>query len=306
MAVSSVRYLVLALGFIAVMVVNPLLAVSQVRAVDPLQSSAETTIFFDDFESYAVNTFPSQGGWEIVWGGTGNLLQNHMITDSKAYTGSKSLQLTGLMRRRFNATASMIGYEFAFLGFIVGARFAATSIPTLTPGFDEYALTAVDSRIQGSNADALALDGHQYVPLGSYEPQQWQTTAVVLDRTSNTYDVWINGVLKASSLHTHGNETGKIDSLELWGGQGPSGGATCFDNVRVFTGSLTPPKPTNANGSTTATKPTNATVLSTTFSIDPLTVGAVVVIAALTLGAGIAFRKSKSKHTKKNDSSASS
>jgi hypothetical protein len=339
MADSPVRSLVLASVFIAVIVASPLLsgvlADSRIYSGPPLQTSTETTIFYDDFESYSVNTFPSQGGWEITWGGTNNLLQNHMITDSKAYAGSKSLQLTGLLLRRFNTTASIIGYEFAFLGFIEGARFTATSIPTSTK--EKYALIAIDSSIQGSNANALALTDDQYLSIGSFQPQQWQVVRVVLDRGSNTYSVWINGILKASSLPTHGNETSKIDSLELWGGEGPSGGPTCFDNVRVFAGSSTPLTATTIAISTRATKPTvvttpvtateptvasttsasksttetipttattstNTTTSTTTFRVDPVTVGAVVVIAALISGAVIALRRSKSKDSKKDAS----
>jgi len=247
---------------IGVMAANPLIAGSRVPSELPLQSSTESTIFFDDFESYAVNTFPLQGGWEITDGGPDSSPQNHVITDSKAFAGSKSLQLMGSVLKRFATTASIIGYEFAFLGFVAGAYFKAA----------RYMLTAVEFKGQ-----AFALDHVTRVSLGSFQPQQWQTVKAVLDRASNTYNVWINGVLKASSLHTVGGETGQLDSLELLGGGLASGGAralTCIDNVRVF-----------------AVSPAG-------FSIDPAIIGAISIVAAAVIGATIALRKSRLKKVK--------
>jgi len=266
------------LALVIVTFANPLLADSRL----PSQSSTETTVFFDDFESYALDTFPSQGGWEIVYGGVSS--KSHIVTDWKAYAGSKSLQLEGSVLKRFTATARMIGYEFAFLGFIAGAHFTATSIPTQTLG--KYELTAVEFK-----GDAAALDGNEYVSLGSFQPEQWQTAKVVLDRTINIYDVWINGILKASSLHTHGPETNQIDSLELWGGwrDGELVMGTCIDNVRVFVVS-----PTASTVSTTSTTSGAYTALS----IDPITLGAVIIVALVIAGSMVAFRRLKSRPKK--------
>ena len=50
-------------------------------------------ILWEDFESYTVGSFPSSGGWELVFDGQGAEYQ--IVTDMEAYEGSKSLQLWG-------------------------------------------------------------------------------------------------------------------------------------------------------------------------------------------------------------------
>ena len=81
----------------------------------PQPGAAETVIFFDDFESYDVGTFPSSGGWTLVWDGAGS--QYQVVTSSHYHSPSKSLQLLGaygwssVAEKRFSTAARIIGFE---------------------------------------------------------------------------------------------------------------------------------------------------------------------------------------------------
>ena len=78
-------------------------------SIPPTQAQ-EADIFRDDFESYAVGTFPSAGGWILVWNGKGN--QYQVITDARYHSSRKSFQLWGTYgwsahaERHFSTTAS--------------------------------------------------------------------------------------------------------------------------------------------------------------------------------------------------------
>ena len=66
--------------------------------------------------------------------------------------------------------------------------------------------------------------------LQPYAPRTWYKIRLVLDRSANTFSVWIDDKLKASDIKTI--DTYEIDALELGSGWGS---VQCyFDDVRVF------------------------------------------------------------------------
>src|SRR3989339_2215654 len=58
-----------------------------------INEAAADPIFSDDFESYTVGTFPSSGGWELVYSGAGSSYQ--YVDNTHAVSGTKSLHLIG-------------------------------------------------------------------------------------------------------------------------------------------------------------------------------------------------------------------
>ena len=89
-----------------------LLRVSVLAQGEEFQHS---TIFQDDFEVYDLDTFPSKGGWELVWNGRGDEYQH--VTDEYWHSPTKSLQLWGqdgwsaVAERRFSSDSMIIGFE---------------------------------------------------------------------------------------------------------------------------------------------------------------------------------------------------
>jgi hypothetical protein len=198
----------------------------------------EMPLFSDDFESYPVGTFPSAGGWEIVWGGTG---QNYVI-DAYSFSPTRSFQLWGrpswasVAQKKFSTDSSVIGYEFAI---------CIDSIGTPGPGAVEHSgFFNREAYIWGAYY-ALAKfnhnDGRIWAEdgtiLGGWEPGVWYQVKVLLDRSTNSYDVWIDGELRGEGLSTTRSDTHLIDALALVSAH--AGVKVYYDDVRVF--EISPP-----------------------------------------------------------------
>ena len=88
------------------------LLITTIAFLPVLSQAQETDIFRDNFESYAVGTFPKAGGWEIVWDGMG--AEHQVISTSYSYSPTKSFQLWGMyhwtavVQRKFSTDAPVI------------------------------------------------------------------------------------------------------------------------------------------------------------------------------------------------------
>ena len=200
----------------------------------------ENIIFSDDFESYPIGSFPSQGGWEIVWDGAGREYQKVIV--AKEVLGSdeghgKVLHLLGrrpcssVVKRSFTTNSRYIGYEFDILILDRGEGYRDH------PGFFcEECRTwgAYWATVEFSHKDGkiYAKDG---TVLGSWTPGRWYHVKVILDRENDRYDVYIDGQLKGHNLLARGSDdpsSWNIKSLALvsaWPGK-----PVLYDNVKVF------------------------------------------------------------------------
>lgn len=205
----------------------------QVPIIITLPTAGETTLFSDNFDTYPLGSFPSAGGWEVVWGGTG---QNLIVSDPSV-SKPHALQLWGkpnwsaVIQRKFSTTAPVIGYEFSIRIERIGA---GTPGREESPGFFSreaatwggyYARVFFDH-------DTRRIEGEGKAPLGEWSPQVWYHIKVVLDRRSNLYSVWIDGRLAGQNIRTEG-DTYQINALALFSGH--PGVKVWYDNVRVFT-----------------------------------------------------------------------
>jgi hypothetical protein len=191
-----------------------------------------TTLFADDFESYSVGTFPSRGGWEQVWRGTG---ENH-ITDAYSLSPTRCLQLWGrannssVAQRTFSTDATVIGYEYAIRIESIGTGGPGR---TESPGFfnrDVYTWGRYYATV-GFNHDTRKIEADDGSILGEWEPGVWYRVKVVLDRSTNTYSVWIDRELRAEGLDTKFADTQNINALALFSGH--PGVTVYYDNVKV-------------------------------------------------------------------------
>ncbi len=192
-----------------------------------------TPSIVDNFESYPLGTFPSAGGWEIVWAGTGE----NYVTNAHSYSPTKSLQLWGrpswasVAQKKFSTDAPVIGYEFAI---------RIDSIGTGGPGRVEHpGFFSREAYIWGAyyacvifNHDTGKIEAEDGGILGDWEPGVWYQVKVVLDRSINTYDVWIDGQLRAEGLTTGRTDTDLIDALALISAH--PGVKVYYDDVSVF------------------------------------------------------------------------
>ena len=214
-----------------------LVMLSGVIAVLPIgkASGVGTTFFLDDFESYSTGTFPSAGGWEIVWNGMGT--QHQVVSEAYSFSPTKSLQLWGrpnwssVAQRKFSTNVPVIGYECAIL---------IDSIGTGGPGREEIlAFFNREAYIWGAyyafvrfNHDDGEIKAEDGTVLGDWEPGVWYQVKVVLDRRTNTYAAWIDGELKGEGLSTTRSDTELIDAFALMSDH--AGVKVYYDDVKVF------------------------------------------------------------------------
>ena len=213
--------------------------IQNINVVEGVQGH-ENIIFSDDFESYPIGSFPSQGGWKIVWDGAGREYQKVII--AKEVLGfdeghGKVLHLLGVtgwssvVKRSFITNSRYIGYEFDILILDRGEGYRDH------PGFFcEECRTwgAYWATVEFSHKDGkiYAKDG---TVLGSWTPGRWYHVKVILDRENDRYDVYIDGQLKGHNLLARGSDdpsSWNIKSLALvsaWPGK-----PVLYDNVKVF------------------------------------------------------------------------
>ncbi len=192
----------------------------------PKVSATENVIFQDDFESYAAGTFPSSGGWQIVWNGAGD--QYQVITSSYSHSGSRSLQLIGqwdwssVTKKDFSSSSDVIGYE----GCMMTTSTAADgSIGFFNRPIDTWGRFYAAVGFGNGN---VACGSTVFQPIAPYT---WYKIRVVLDKNTRLFNVWINDALAAQNL-VEPNDPHEILSLEV--STGWSGQPVYFDDVKVF------------------------------------------------------------------------
>ncbi|UCE39299.1 MAG: hypothetical protein JSW00_08795 [Thermoplasmata archaeon] len=196
----------------------------------------ETMIFEDDFESYAVGTFPSSGGWELIYNGKGTQYQK--VVDTESVSGSQSLQLWG--RPRWAATAQKeLTFESEVIGFEVYIKTGSHSGTIENTGvaafYNEEAAPwglGFGLVLFRDNGEIHAVQGFgpNTTFLQTYEPDVWYKVKVILDKTVETYDVWIDDVQVAQDVIIW--DTHLIEGIRI--GSGHSGMYSFFDDVKVF------------------------------------------------------------------------
>ena len=214
--------------------ITPNMFIKIVKA-DP---SLDNIIFSDDFESYTLGTFPFVGGWQIVWNGAGD--QYQVITDTYSLSPTKSLQLMGsygwsaVIKKDFSSSSNKIGYE-AYMMYPPGGspsigffnQYAATWGRTYSYiGLSEYGIFAYESTNEGEHW------------LMSCSPYTWYKIRVVIDKTTQLYDVWVDDIQRGYNIPITYNPN-EILSLQLQVGWVNANGY--FDNVKVFSVSQIPP-----------------------------------------------------------------
>jgi hypothetical protein len=196
-------------------------------------AQTENNVFADNFEGYQVGSFPSAGGWEIVWDGMGQSYQ--VISTSYSYSPTRSFQLWGrtgwssVVQKRFSADSPIIGYELSILidergsGYTDHPAFFCKDCATWGAYYGTVNFDHGDGKIKAEDGTVL----------GSWSPRTWYRVKVVLDRQTNKYSVWINGELRGQNIPTSRSDTDKINAIALVSGW--PGKKVYYDDVRVFT-----------------------------------------------------------------------
>ena len=228
---SPKRYLIILIG---ILYLASFASFAYNSPVTGVIQGREHVLFSDDFESYSVGSFPSQGGWEIVWSGAGSRYQMVLMID---HEHGKVLHLLGrtgcssVVKRSFTTNSRYIGYEFDILiqdrgeGYRDHPGFFCEGCRTWGVYWATVEFSHKDGKI-------YAKDG---TVLGSWTPGRWYHVKVILDRETDRYDVYIDGQLKGHDLQARGSDdpsSWNIKSLALVSGWPAE--HVFYDNVKVF------------------------------------------------------------------------
>ena len=208
-----------------------LIVLSMFVVFTPKAIASENVIFQDDFESYAVGTFPSAGGWSIVWNGAGN--QYQIITSATYVSPTRSFQLVGrpnwsvVVKKDFSSSSRLIGYEvFMRASDYEGRGYAGFGNIPIEQWGRLYAGVGFWYGVINAGGQNLQ----------SFTPGVWYGIRVVLDRNTRMFDVWIDGVLKGKDL-VEQYDPWEILSFEV--AMGHLTKESYFDDVKVFEASGT-------------------------------------------------------------------
>ena len=186
-------------------------------------------IFQDDFESYPANTFPSSGGWELVWDGAGEEYQ--VVVDNVSVSGSKSFQLWGVpgwsavAHRLIDTDARIIGLEF----YIRIESYDGDEIAAHSAFFNRYEATwgAYYGVVKFRGDGSIIIGGNV---VGSWTPSSWYKVRVIIDRHLGLFDVWINDTFIGVFSET--KNSWKINAIALTSAH--AGVKVYYDDVMVF------------------------------------------------------------------------
>ena len=203
------------------------------------EGSTQRVLFEDDFERYTVGTFPSTGGWELWADGAGT--KSQIIVDNISAPPTKCFQLIGYdgwaayPAIRFKSDSQVIGYE-------VNVR-----VEEIRVGARDNARVAFCSRVSASilreyaavffQDDGKISSGGKV--LQSYVAGSWYNVKSILNRSNETYSIWIDGVLLGEDLAvtTTSGDITVYPSVLIEGfsvSQCFNGVKMYFDDVKIF------------------------------------------------------------------------
>jgi len=193
---------------------------------------AESLPISDDFESYSTGTFPNK--WKLVWNGRGS--QYQVVTDLYSYDGNKCLQLWGrdgwsaVAERKFMPMEDVIVLEGAVM---------VTAVPTNGKLACRFGFWNRDLGEWGKYFHEFHFHADKKIycrPAGFsgiyWEPFEWYKCKIVLDRTTQKADFYINDELVMTDVYSAGSDLANGIVLVS-----DHGGVKCyFDSINLREG----------------------------------------------------------------------
>jgi hypothetical protein len=203
-------------------------------------ATGTSVLFGDDFEGYGVGTFPYSGGWQLWFDGAGS--QYQIVTDSVSSSPTRSLQLLG-----FDGWAAFAAKPFATDALEIGFQVSVMVANPRGGNRDDarVSFTSWTSPCTSREVAPVCFDDGGMIVSGdkilqSYVANRWYKITLVLDRPSDTYSVWVDGVLcgenlkvTTSSPPATDNPSYEIEAFSV--SQCYNQVPVYFDDVEVFT-----------------------------------------------------------------------
>ena len=194
---------------------------------------AETTVFSDDFESYAPATFPAAGGWTLYFSGAGPGEQ--FVDAARAFSGGQSLRTMGS-----SCWASAVNRRMAIPS--VGRFETAVYLDQIIPGGCTGSLVHagvcdLDHEpcvgrffLRDDGWIAFSAGSSSIARLAPYEAGRWYRLAFEYDLVARTANVFVDGVELAHGVAIPATAT----PVEIFvGAVHGSNPVAWFDDVRL-------------------------------------------------------------------------
>jgi hypothetical protein len=222
----------------------------------------------DDFEGYNVGTFPTSGGWDLVYEGNGSEYQK--VVDTVSMSPTKSFQLIGSpgwaadAALDISAEAQIVGFEVYVMVDEFGVNDGANGRCGFYVRQESSGLWPWRTYVQFLNNGSIATgaSGSGSCILQPYELDQWYKVKLVFNRSANSYSVWIDDVLKAQGLRGPSDlyDPYYIEAFTLSSSMYNSV-AVYFDDVAIFEeGGPPPPPPPPPSGTNVHVDPESVVV----------------------------------------------
>lgn len=210
---------------------------TQLEEIEIVDGPPENQLLIDSFEEYQTDIFPDKN-WKLEFSGIGP--EQQAVVDTTSQSGSRSLKLVsrpyGQNVDAYSAVASFpiktesryIGYEFSIM---INER-------NPVPAYEHTGFYSLEVKQWGAwfaqalfRHDSSGIDTDDNNIVGNWEPKVWKRIKVILDRQTNRYDIWVDGV-KSSSHKTERQDTYLISSFAITADH--PGVTVHYDDVRVF------------------------------------------------------------------------
>jgi hypothetical protein len=218
-----------------------------VTTLIPFIISNNDTLFSDNFDSYVSGTFPSSGGWQLLYNGEGTGSQ--YVDNTYSVSSPNSLHLVGSSCWSANAyypvtIPSTVTLEANVLVDHIasgGCTPINACVSLNDPSWGLYGIGRILFNTDGNiyAAESSTDDRSQDVLLMPYSVQTWYDVKAVFDLTARTFDAYINGTLYATGVQII-NQPGlgpeEPTGVLLYVGHGdtPSNPVVYFDDVQVY------------------------------------------------------------------------
>ena len=199
------------------------------------------TIFEDNFETYDVGTFPSEGDWQLIYSGAGSSYQK--VVDTVSFSPTNSLQLLGrgeeggshraaIATKAIESSGSILAYETHVMVEDISA-FESSAVVGFGKGFPSGFGRSNEVRFCSNGMITTWVEGGEKcgTPLQSYSPDTWYKIHAELNTVTDNFSIWIDDELKGSDFKAR-FPSNEITDFALTSNYGNT--KAYFDNVKLY------------------------------------------------------------------------
>ena len=168
---------------------------------------ARDIVFFDNFESYADNTYPSS--FSLQYNGAGTLSQVVITSNQYNNRPGKVFQLMGQTSWASEQFIPLNGFTSdhividAYIKPVTSTRNAELALRNLSVGTWGTRVASVWFEGDGNILAVRGGNDGDLVDIGNYTVGKWYRVTIDTNTLTKTYDVYVDGVKVAESIATH-------------------------------------------------------------------------------------------------------